>query len=91
MTVMTRIIAESDLNEILSDIEQLIKVENQGALSNILIDLHPADIAFLILQLRKDDRKYLFNLLSTETGSDVITELDPPIVEQLQSNPVLLT
>ncbi len=80
---MARIIAESDLNETLSDIEQLIEVKNQGALSNILVDLHPADIAFLILQLKKDDRKYLFNLLPTETGSDVITELDPPIVEQL--------
>ncbi|MFC2088794.1 magnesium transporter [Calditrichota bacterium] len=83
---MTRMIAETDLTDILTDITQLIESNNQGALSNILIDLHPADIAFLISQLKKDDRKYLFNLLPTETGSDVITELDPPIVEHLLSD-----
>lgn len=79
-------IAETDLTEILTDIKQLIESKNQGSLSNIFVDLHPADIAFLISQLKKEDRKYIFNLLPTEVGSDVITELDPPVVEQLLSD-----
>ena len=82
---MSRIIEETDLTDVLIDLQQLISVENKGALTNILIELHPADIAFLLSQLKKDERKYLFHLLPTELGSDVITELDPPIVEQILS------
>lgn len=82
---MTRLIEENDLNDVLIDIQQLIKVENKGALTNILIELHPADIAFLLSQLKKDDRKYLFHLLPTELGSDVITELDTPVAEPILS------
>ena len=82
---MARIIEETDFTDVLIDIQQLIRVENKGALTNILIDFHPADIAFLLSQLKKDERKYLFHLLPTELGSDVITELDPPVVEQILS------
>jgi magnesium transporter len=80
---MARLIEEHDLNDVLVDIQQLISVENKGALTNILIELHPADIAFLLSQLKKDSRKYLFHLLPTELGSDVITELEPPIAEHI--------
>jgi len=61
----------------------LIEKKNQGALLNLLIDLHPADIADLLTDLKKDERKYLFPLLPTEKASAVLTELDPPIVDQL--------
>lgn len=82
---MARIIEENDLTDVLVDIEQLISTENKGALTNILIELHPADIAFLFSQLKKDERQYLFQLLPTELGSDVITELETPIVEHILS------
>jgi magnesium transporter len=72
-----------ELSEILNDIRDLIDQRNHGVLVNILVDLHPADISRIFNELKKDDRKYLFNLLPTEMASSVLTELDQPIVEQL--------
>lgn len=78
-----KFISETDFAEILSSIRELIEKKNQGALLNLLIDLHPADIADLLTDLKKDERKYLFTLLPTEKASAVLTELDPPIVDQI--------
>lgn len=78
-----KFISETDFAEILSSIRDLIEKRNQGALLNLLIDLHPADIADLLTDLKKDERKYLFPLLPTEKASAVLTELDPPIVDQI--------
>jgi magnesium transporter len=78
-----KFISETDFTEILGSIRELIDKKNQGALLNLLIDLHPADVADLLTDLKKDERKYLFPLLPTEKASAVLTELDPPIVDQL--------
>ncbi len=76
-------IAEPDFTEILGSIRELIDKKNQGALLNLLIDLHPADIADLLSNLKKDERKYLFPLLPTIKASAVLTEVNPPIVDQI--------
>ncbi len=76
-------ILETDFTEVLNSIRDLIEKKNQGALLNLLIDLHPADIADLLTELKKDERKYLFPLLPTDKASAVLTELDPPIVDQI--------
>ena len=76
-------LTENDFPDILQDIRKLIERKNRGSLLNILIDIHPADIAYILTHLKKEDRKYLFHLLSTEMASSVLTELDPPIVEHL--------
>ena len=78
-----KFISETDFSEILSSIRELIEQKNQGALLNLLINLHPADIADLLIDLKKDERKYLFPLLPAEKASAVLTELDPPIVDQI--------
>ncbi len=78
-----KFISETDFAEILSSIRELIEKKNQGALLNLLIDLHPADIADLLTDLKKDEKKYLFPLLPAEKASAVLTELDPPIVDQI--------
>jgi len=78
-----KFISETDFTEILSSIRELIEKKNQGALLNLLIDLHPADVADLLSDLKKDERKYLFPLLPTEKASAVLTEIDQPIVDQL--------
>jgi magnesium transporter len=78
-----KLVPDIDLSEILNDIRDLIEKRNHGALINILVDLHPADVARIFNELKKDERKYLFNLLPTETASSVLTNLDAPIVEQL--------
>jgi magnesium transporter len=76
-------ISETDFTEILTSVRELIEKKNQGALLNLLIDLHPADVADLLSDLKKDERKYLFPLLPNEKASAVLTELDQPIVGQL--------
>jgi len=78
-----KFISETDFSEILISVREIIEKKNQGALLNLLIDLHPADIADLLSDLKKEERKYLFPLLPTEKASAVLTELDPPIVDQL--------
>jgi len=78
-----KFISETDFTEILGSIRDLIDKKNQGALLNLLIDLHPADIADLVTDLKKDERKYLFPLLPTEKASAALIELDPPIVDQI--------
>ena len=76
-------LSESDIPEILNDIKDLIDSQNTGSLKNILVDIHPADIAYLLTRLKKESRKYLFHLLPTDTASSVLTELDPPVIEHL--------
>lgn len=70
----------------LPDIEILIDKQNHGALLNILIDLHPADIEEILNHLKKDYRKYLFDLLPTELASEVLVELDTPVADQILEN-----
>ncbi|HGY56146.1 MAG TPA: magnesium transporter [Caldithrix abyssi] len=72
-----------DYENILPDIEKLIESDNRGALLNILVDLHPADIEEILNRLKKEQRKYVFNLLPSELASDVLPELDTPVVEQV--------
>jgi len=77
---------ELNYEEILPDIEQLIEDKNHAALLNILIDLHPADIEEILNHLKKDQRKYLFDILPTELASEVLSELDTPLVDQVLEN-----
>lgn len=72
-----------DYETIITDIRDLIEKDNRGALLNIMIDLHPADIEEILNRLKKEERKYLFNLLPTELASEVLSELDAPIIEQV--------
>jgi magnesium transporter len=72
-----------DYESILPDIVGLIESNNSGALLNILIDLHPADVEEILNRLKKDNRKYVFNLLPTELASEVLSELDTPVIDHV--------
>ncbi len=72
-----------NFESILPDIVELIKQENHGALLNILIDIHPADIEEIINRLKKDQRKYIFDILPNELAGEVLSELDSPIADQI--------
>ncbi len=72
-----------NLENIFPDIEKLIETDNSGALLNILIDLHPADIEEILNHLKKEERVYVFNILPSELASQVLTQLDTPIIEQV--------
>ncbi|MBN2001270.1 magnesium transporter, partial [candidate division KSB1 bacterium] len=65
-----------DRREIVDNIQYLISVSDTIKLKNIIIDVHPADIADIIRDLEKEERGVLFALLDPETASNVILELD---------------
>jgi len=75
--------AELQIDSILPDIEGLIDYQQKGALLNIMVDMHPADIEGVLNRLKKDKRKYLFDLLPTELASEVLSELDTPVAEDV--------
>ncbi|HSG27069.1 MAG TPA: magnesium transporter, partial [Candidatus Krumholzibacterium sp.] len=58
-------------------------------LVNIITDLHPSDIALIIHGLDQEDGEYLFSLLDTKPGSEVLRELNPEnratLLEELPS------
>lgn len=72
-----------DFEYIIDDIQELIEKKQDGALLNIIMDLHPADIEDILNRLKREDRQYLFKLLPTDLASEVLTELDTPIIEQV--------
>lgn len=70
-------------NELLENITALIDEQSSQALLNILTDLHPADTAEIINNLRVTDARFVFELLDTETASEVVVELDENIREKI--------
>ena len=72
-----------DYETIIPDIQELIENRNGGALLNILVDLHPADIEEILNRLKKDERKYVFNILPNDIASEVLSELESPVMEQV--------
>lgn len=75
--------ADVQIENILPDVEQLIEIQQDGTLLNIISDLHPADIEEILNRLKKDQRKYLFNLLPADLASEVLRELDDPVAEDV--------
>ncbi len=65
-----------DRREIVDNIQYLVHADELAKLKNIIIDVHPADLADIIREMENEDRGVLFSLLSTETASDVLLELD---------------
>ena len=74
---------EIDLKEIVSNISYLIAERDGLKLRNMLVDIHPADIADIIERLDDDSRNWLFSLLGVEQASDVIVELEEIAREDL--------
>jgi len=62
-------------DELMQDIEELVRTRSNFLLLNILQDLYPADIAHILNRLEGDDLEFVFSLLSTETASEVLPEL----------------
>lgn len=69
--------------ELLENISNLINDQDSGRLQKMVVDLHPADIAEIINHLKRDDAEYLFNLLDTETASEVVVEIDENLREKI--------
>ena len=62
--------------EFIDNLKELIENKDKKKLSEILEDLHPADIAEIYTELTIEEAKYLYFLLDDDKAADVITELE---------------
>lgn len=69
--------------ELMRDIRQFVHERAMPVLWNILVDLHPADIADIIDHLEGKEREFVFNLLEIPVAADVLLELDPAVRREL--------
>ena len=67
---------KQDIKEIVENLNYLIEANDEPMIRNIIIGLHPADLAEILHYLNEDNRHYTFSLLDAETASDVIAEMD---------------
>ena len=78
--------------EFVQKITQLIASKNSDAVSELLIDIHPADIADLLDEFTFDEAVYVMRLLNSETTSDILEELEEDtrarVLEQLTSQEI---
>ncbi len=72
-----------DRREIIENLKYLVQAQDRPKLKNILVDIHPADIADIIRDMEIDERAFIFNLLDLETRSDVVLEFDEVTRDQL--------
>lgn len=73
-------------DELLAEIEQLIENQKDSTLESLLGEVHYADIAEIIDELKEDEATYLIKLLDSDKTSDVLTELDEDIREAILNN-----
>jgi len=73
-------------DELLADIEQLIENRKDSGLESLLGEVHYADIAEIINELKEEEATYLIKLLDSDKTSDVLTELDEDIREAILNN-----
>ncbi len=72
-------------DELLQDIEDLVRSRSDYLILNIIQDLQPADLAHILNRLNTDDASYLFGMLPNEVASQVILDLDASHREHLLS------
>ncbi|MDZ7331425.1 MAG: magnesium transporter [candidate division KSB1 bacterium] len=74
---------QNDLREIVENLAYLADASDSAMIRNIMVGLHPADIAEILYHLDDEHRNYIFNLLDAETASEVINEMDQVSREDL--------
>lgn len=62
--------------EFIEQIRLLIEQKDEAALTELIKDLHPADIAEIYEELSIEEAKYLYFLLDDDTAADVLIELE---------------
>jgi magnesium transporter len=64
-------------NELAEDVSELVRAGQRGMVLNLVADLHPADLAQLLLHLPFDEAHRVFHWLPVDYAGDVLPELDP--------------
>lgn len=72
--------------EFFQEIESLIANKNERELLRMLEDIHFADIAELMNELKGEDAGYLFKILDSEVSSEILLELDDEVREKILNN-----
>lgn len=70
-------------DELMQDIEDIVRSRSDFLLLNILQDITPPDIAHIINRLDSDEAEYVFGLVATEVASRVLLDLDEAHREHL--------
>lgn len=63
-------------DELMQDIEEIVRSRSDFLLLNILQDLYPADVAHIMNRLGDEEAEYVFGLLPSDVASEVLLELD---------------
>jgi magnesium transporter len=72
-------------DELMADIEDLVRSRSDYLVLNILQDLHAGDIAHIVNRLEVEDGEYVFELLPDDLASDALLDLDEVHREHLLS------
>ena len=64
-------------------VEGLLHRQHEAELRHLLNELHPADIAFILESLPKDERQQVWRLVHSEHDADVLLEVDDWVRESL--------
>lgn len=70
-------------DELMKDIEEIVRTRSDFLLLNILQDLTPPDIAHITNRLDAEEAEYVFGLLKPDLASKVLLELDEAHREHL--------
>ncbi len=73
-------------DKLVAEIEQLIEARQDSKLVSLLEEVHYADVAEIINELRQEEATYLIKILDSDKTSDVLTELDENIREAILNN-----
>lgn len=73
-------------DDLINQVERLIKVSDDKALQKLLKDFHYADIAEILDELDLDEAVYIIKLLDSETTADILMELDEDNREKVLRN-----
>jgi len=72
--------------ELLSELREWIAEGQDTAIAQAITDAHPADIAELINELKREEAVYVYKVLDDERAAEVMLELDEDVREKLLSS-----
>ncbi|MEO9892354.1 magnesium transporter [Aurantibacter sp.] len=73
-------------DDLLEEIQQLIRDQQDSRLEALMDNVHYADVAEIADELETEQATYLIKLLDSDKTSDVLTELDEDVRESILSN-----
>ena len=68
---------------LLQQVRELLESGQDERLSNVIAELHPADLASVVRELPADDQIRIFRLLSSPNAAAVLSEVDDPTLRDL--------